>query len=49
MGYKEHIKDETRTIEDYLKIKLHKNIFERRIAFGFAYGENKNNQFKLWS
>lgn len=24
MGYKEHIKDETRTIEDFLKIKLHK-------------------------
>lgn len=24
MGYKEHIKDETRTIEDYLKIKLYK-------------------------
>lgn len=24
MGYKEHIKDETRTTEDFLKIKLHK-------------------------
>ena len=24
MGYKEHIKDEARTIEDYLKIKLYK-------------------------
>ena len=24
MGYKEHIKDETRTKEDFLKIKLHK-------------------------